>query len=73
MTGDVRRGDFGQESKINTSSSHSLDISPNAEYTPPVIYSRQTSAKLVYRVEAYFSKDQLLAWHPGQPVSVTLQ
>ena len=25
MTGDVRRGDFGQESKINTSSSHSLD------------------------------------------------
>ena len=24
MTGDVRRGDFGQESKINTSSSHSL-------------------------------------------------
>ena len=25
MTGDVRRGDFGQESKINTSSSHSLE------------------------------------------------
>jgi REP element-mobilizing transposase RayT len=26
MTGDVRRGDFGQESKINTSSSHSLNF-----------------------------------------------
>ena len=48
-------------------------ISPNAEYTPPVIYSRQTSAKLVYRVEAYFPSSQALSWHPGQPVSVILQ
>jgi HlyD family secretion protein len=52
---------------------HIRYISPNAEYTPPVIYSRQTSAKLIYRVEAYFSKAQALTWHPGQPVNVTLQ
>ncbi len=45
-------------------------ISPNAEYTPPVIYSRDNDNNLVYRVEAYFTQNPT-AWHPGQPVLVT--
>jgi HlyD family secretion protein len=41
-------------------------IATEAEYTPPVIYSRETRAKLVYRVEAAPST----ALHPGQPVEI---
>lgn len=47
-------------------------ISPQAEYTPPVIYSRQRMDKLVYRVEAKPSLTQALLFHPGQPVTVQL-
>lgn len=43
-------------------------ISPQAEYTPPVIYSRQTRAKLVFRAEARPAEPA--AFHPGQPVEV---
>jgi len=45
-------------------------ISPRAEYTPPVIYSSQSRAKLVFMIEAApdFSSTHLL--HPGQPVDV---
>jgi HlyD family secretion protein len=45
-------------------------ISPDAEYTPPVIYSREMRAKLVYLVEA--KPRRPLALRPGQPVDVTL-
>jgi HlyD family secretion protein len=45
-------------------------ISPEAEYTPPVIYSREMRAKLVYLVEA--EPRQPMALRPGQPVDVTL-
>ena len=47
-------------------------IAPRAEYTPPVIYSRETRAKLVFRVDASPSPAQALALHPGQPVEVEL-
>lgn len=46
-------------------------ISPSAEYTPPVIYSTETSEKLVYRIEAEFKKEDAVNLHPGQPVTVT--
>jgi len=46
-------------------------ISPQAEYTPPVIFSNQTRAKLVYRVEAYPSGPDTYKLRPGQPVMVT--
>jgi HlyD family secretion protein len=42
-------------------------IAATAEFTPPVIYSRQSRAKLVYLMEAR-PDDTSLAWHPGQPV-----
>lgn len=48
-------------------------ISPNAEYTPPVIYSRDRQDQLVYRVEALFDNPKdAITWHPGQPVTVSL-
>ena len=45
-------------------------ISPDAEYTPPVIYSREKRAKLVFMVEARPREPGAL--RPGQPVDVTL-
>lgn len=48
-------------------------ISPEAEYTPPVIFSTETTDKLLYRVEARMTSDVAVLQHPGQPVLVTLQ
>jgi HlyD family secretion protein len=45
-------------------------ISPRAEYTPPVIYSRETRAKLVFMVEMVFDSAAATNLHPGQPVDV---
>jgi HlyD family secretion protein len=45
-------------------------ISPRAEYTPPVIYSRESRAKLVFMVEARFEPQVAVQLHPGQPVDV---
>lgn len=47
-------------------------ISPDAEYTPPVIYSNSARSKLVYRVEARISADGLEHLHPGQPIDIQL-
>jgi HlyD family secretion protein len=45
-------------------------ISPQAEYTPPVIYSEAIRAKLVYMVEARPPPEQAVMINPGQPVAV---
>lgn len=45
-------------------------ISPRAEYTPPVIYSRESRSKLVFRVEIHFEPAVAAKLHPGQPVDV---
>ena len=45
-------------------------ISPRAEYTPPVIYSRETRAKLVFMVELIFDPQAAANLHPGQPGDV---
>lgn len=47
-------------------------IAPYAEYTPPVIYSRENRKKLVFMVEASFKPEDTAGLHPGQPVEVTL-
>lgn len=44
-------------------------ISPDAEYTPPVIYSESRREKLVFMIEAR-PTDPAAALHPGQPVMV---
>ena len=43
-------------------------IAPEAEFTPPVIYSVDARAKLVFLVEAW--PDPGTTLHPGQPVDV---
>jgi HlyD family secretion protein len=48
-------------------------LSSEAEYTPPVIYSNENRAKLVFMVEAHPSAADAVKLHPGQPVAVTLQ
>lgn len=45
-------------------------ISPQAEFTPPVIYSRSSKSKLVYLVEARPQPDATPPLRPGQPLSV---
>jgi HlyD family secretion protein len=45
-------------------------ISPQAEYTPPVIYSQESRQKLVYLIELAFDQATALQLHPGQPVDV---
>jgi HlyD family secretion protein len=45
-------------------------ISPQAEYTPPVIYSRENRSKLVFMIEATFEPETAATLHPGQPVDV---
>jgi HlyD family secretion protein len=47
-------------------------ISPHAEYTPPVIYSRESRSKLVLMIEAVFDPSHSSELHPGQPVDVFL-
>ena len=47
-------------------------VATEAEYTPPVIYSNETRAKLVFMVEARPSVADAKLLRPGQPVSVML-
>jgi HlyD family secretion protein len=47
-------------------------ISPQAEYTPPVIYSRESRSKLVFMIEAVFDPETAKKLQPGQPVDVRL-
>lgn len=46
-------------------------LSPQPEYTPPVLYNRENRAKLVFMVEAVFDPAAARDLHPGQPVDVT--
>jgi HlyD family secretion protein len=48
-------------------------ISAQAEFTPPVIYSRENRSKLVFMVEAKFSLVDAIGLRPGQPVDVELK
>lgn len=45
-------------------------VAPQAEYTPPVIYSRETRAKLVTMIEARPEHGGDTILKPGQPVDV---
>lgn len=48
-------------------------ISPQAEFTPPVIYSQQERAKLVFLIEARPAPEDAVKLHPGQPVEVRFE
>ena len=45
-------------------------ISPQAEFTPPVIYSQESRGKLVFMIEIRFDAAAAAKLHPGQPVDV---
>jgi HlyD family secretion protein len=45
-------------------------LSPQPEYTPPVLYNRENRSKLVFMVEASFPVNDAADLHPGQPVDV---
>jgi HlyD family secretion protein len=45
-------------------------VSPQVEYTPPVIFSRESRTKLVFMVEARPRAEDARRFRPGQPISV---
>jgi HlyD family secretion protein len=45
-------------------------ISPQTEYTPPVIFSKESRSKLVFMIEIVFDPTIAATMHPGQPVDV---
>lgn len=47
-------------------------ISPRAEFTPPVIFSRQMREKFVFMIELSVDPETAMKLHPGQPVDVQL-
>ena len=47
-------------------------ISRQAEYTPPVIYSRETRARLVFRLEAAVDDADAARLRPGLPLDVVI-
>jgi HlyD family secretion protein len=47
-------------------------VSPQAEYTSPLIYSKENRATLVFLIEARAKPDDAIKLHPGQPVEVRL-
>jgi HlyD family secretion protein len=48
-------------------------ISPKAEYTPPLIYSESSKAKLVFLIEARPPPNQASTLNPGEPMEVRPQ
>jgi HlyD family secretion protein len=47
-------------------------VAATAEYTPPVIYSRDTRTRLVFRIEAAPAPHEADALRPGLPLDVSL-
>lgn len=47
-------------------------VAREAEFTPPVIYSKESRTKLVFLVEAQTSAQDATHLHPGQPVDIHL-
>ena len=48
-------------------------VSPQAEYTLPIIYSRENREKLVFLVEGSLSAEHARLLHPGAPVEVRVR
>lgn len=50
---------------------HITYLSPQPEYTPPILYNRENRTKLVFMIEATFDPTAARDLHPGQPVDVS--
>ncbi|MEO6993512.1 MAG: HlyD family efflux transporter periplasmic adaptor subunit [Lacunisphaera sp.] len=55
-----------------TLTAHITYLSPQPEYTPPILYNRENRTKLVFMIEATFDPVAARDLHPGQPVDVSL-
>jgi len=60
---------FNCEGCAETNEASIQYISPEAEYIPPLVYSRENSDKIVFRIKADIKNPQL--FKPGQPVIIT--
>lgn len=47
-------------------------VAPQAEYTSPIIYSKENRATLVFLIEARTTPELAIKLHPGQPVEIKL-
>lgn len=56
----------------NFAMGHIFYISNIAEFTPPIIYSREERQRLVFRIEAKIDSPDLEKIHLGQPVTLEL-
>jgi HlyD family secretion protein len=75
VLGAVRPGQtvrFACDACGNAQSAVITFVADRAEYTPPVLYSKENRAKLVYLVEAKPPSDVSARLNPGQPVDVTI-
>jgi len=48
-------------------------ISSQAEYTPPVLYTREQRGRMLFLVEARPAPADAAKLRPGQPIDVTLK
>jgi HlyD family secretion protein len=48
-------------------------VSPQAEYTLPIIYSRENRGKLLFLVEGSLAPEDARLLHPGAPIEVWLK
>ena len=67
----------GQNVTVNITGQTTLEahisyLSPQPEYTPPILYNRENRTKLVFMIEATFDPTAARDLHPGQPVDVSL-
>ena len=48
-------------------------IAPQPEFTPPIIYSKESRGKLVFYIEAKPARELATKLHPGQPLDVAIK
>jgi HlyD family secretion protein len=68
---------FGQDVRVSCDGCAALNaklsyVSAQAEYTAPLIYSRENRATLVFMIEARTTPEDAVKLHPGQPVEIHL-
>jgi HlyD family secretion protein len=75
MLGAIRPGQtvrFACDACGSTQNATVTFVADRAEFTPPVLYSKENRAKLVFLVEARPVSEVAARLNPGQPVDVTL-
>lgn len=71
LLGGIKLGDKVDifiDGKAEKTEAEVVFISPQAEYTPPVIYSEEEREKFVYLIELAVAPEVAVNLHPGQPV-----